>query len=294
MKYFSALILSLLITACGLQTDLRQQSANQIARPAFMTERFISADGFKLKAWERMHQNGGVATIYIEGDSRVIGKSTPHTPVALTLAARDGAKNLAYLGRPCQFIKFPQAKNCDDSYWKEKLYTEDVIKAYETALDNITTEYDLNGLHLIGYDGGANIATVLAARNKNVISLRTVAGNLNPELTNNRLQLDSASIYAIDYGRKLADVPQMHFIGASDRYITPDVYHSYRQTVGLSECINFELVQGASHIKGWEDQWHALLALTPYCDEEYKSLPLPTPTPTNAEIPKTLYKDLSK
>lgn len=301
MKYFTSLLLTLLITACGVQTDLRQQSANQIARPAFMTERFITADGFQLKAWERMHQNGGVATIYIEGDSRIIGETTPHSPVALMLAARDGAKNLAYLARPCQFIKSPQTKNCDDSYWEEKLYTKDVVMAYETALDNIIAEYDLTGLHLVGYDGGANIAAILAARNKNILSLRTVAGNLNPELTDQthgdihgKTNHATASLYATDYGRHLANIPQMHFIGALDTYITPDIYHSYRQTIGLSECINFELVQGASHIKGWEDQWPTLLTLRPYCDDSYKSLPRPSRTPTDAEIPKTLYKELTK
>lgn len=297
MKYLSTLLLALLISACGVQTDLRQQSANQIARPAFMTERFISADDFQLKAWERMHQNGGVATIYIEGDSKTLGASTPHTPVALMLAAQDPSKNLGYLGRPCQFIKFPEEKSCDDNYWKEKIYTPEVIAAYETALNDIVDQYDINGIHIVGYDGGANIAAILAARNKNVLSLRTVAGNLNPSLTYSNhggTALNSNSLYATDYGIALSDVPQMHFIGTKDTYITPDIYHSYRQTVGLSDCINFELVQGASHIKGWENKWPKLLTLRPYCDESYKVLPRPTPTPTDAEIPKTLYKELIK
>jgi len=62
-------ILSLLclipLTACGLDTDVDIQTANQIARPAFMVERTIDADTFGLNAWERMHQRGAPATIYI-------------------------------------------------------------------------------------------------------------------------------------------------------------------------------------------------------------------------------------
>lgn len=306
MKHF-LLLSSIIMVGCGLTTDLRQQSANQIARPAFMSERFIEADGFKLKTWERMHQNGAAAMVYIEGDSQVIGSTTPHTPVALMLASRDGASNLAYLARPCQFIKFPEQKGCDDSYWTDNLYTEEIISAYETALNDIVSRYNLNGLHLVGYDGGANIAAVLTARNKNILSLRTVAGNLNPELTQGKVlrmtaegemvtpePLASRSLYAIDFGTELANVPQIHFIGGRDTLVTPDIYHSYRQAVGLSSCITSQLVPDAAHIRGWQDQWPDLIGIVPACDESYKNLPLPAPTPTDAEIPQTLYKELAK
>jgi len=295
MKYgflFTFLLLTTIITACGVQTDLRQQTANHIARPAFMAERFINADGFQLKTWERMHQRGAPAIIYIEGDSRVLGTTSPAHPVALELASRDGSKNLGYLARPCQFIKFPKTKSCGSEYWTSTLYSEEIINAYETAIDNMVALYDLNGIHLVGYDGGANIAAILTARNKNILSLRTVAGNLNPQLTDGAL-LSTDSIYAIDYGQRLSNVPQMHFIGEQDTYITPKVYHSYRQSLGLSECVNFKIVPDASHKKGWVEKWPTLLTeAMPFCDESYKELPLPAPTPT--DIPKTLYKELAK
>jgi hypothetical protein len=291
MKY-TLLLTFLALTACGVQTDLRQQTANHIARPAFMSERFIHADGFQLKSWERMHQRGDAAMVYIEGDSHAIGAPTPFHPVALELASRDGSKNLAYLGRPCQFIKFPQTKGCENNYWKSELYTEEIIRAYESAINDIVKRYDINGIHLVGHGGGGNLAAILTARNKDVLSLRTVAGNLNPELVDkNRLSADS--IYAVDYGTQLATVPQMHFIGGLDTYITPKIYHSYRQSIGLSECINFQIIPDASHTRGWVEKWPRLLTeAVPYCEEIYKEVPLPEPTPM--EIPKTLYKDLAK
>lgn len=289
MKYIFLLSL-LFITACGVTTDLRQQTANHIARPAFMSERFIDTPHFQIQTWERMHQRGGEATIYIEGDSPLIGTPSPYNPVALHLASRDNSINLGYLARPCQFIKFPEAKGCDNHYWKDKQYTEEIISAYEIALNNMVKTYDLTGLHVVGYDGGANIAAVLTARNKNILSLRTVAGNLNPELTHKTPQTDA--LYAIDYGSKLANVPQVHFIGGKDNLITPAIYHSYRQTLGLSECVDYHLVPDAGHIDGWVEKWSDLLELMPRCKEKYKEVPLPAPTPT--EIPKTLYKDLAK
>lgn len=290
MKHMLPLLFLFVITACGVQTDWRQQTANHIARPAFMSERFINSDGFQLKTWERMHQRGGAARIYIEGDSPVISSPTPYHPVALELAARDDAENIAYLGRPCQFIKFPQKKGCDDDYWKDKRYTEEIIHAYEVALDDIVKTYDLNGIHLVGYNGGANIAAILTAHNKNIVNLRTVAGNLNPEIASNTKYTDA--IFAIDYGSKLSDVPQIHFIGERDSYITPQVYHSYRQSVGLSECIDYKIVPETTHRRGWVEKWSELLKIMPYCEETYKEVPLPEPTPM--EIPKTLYKDLAK
>lgn len=293
MKYhILSPFLLLLITACGVQTDLRQQSANHIARPAFMSERFIDADGLQLKTWERMHQRGDSAIIYIEGDSKIIGSPSPYNPVALQLASRDGSENLGYLARPCQFIKFPQAKGCDSTYWKDELYSERIINAYETAIDDIIKRYDINGVHLVGYDGGANIAAIITARNKNILSLRTVAGNLNPAMVDGD-KLSPNSIYAIDYGSQLSNVPQMHFMGELDTYITPKVYHSYRQSLGISECIDFKIIPDADHTQGWVEKWPTLLTTAmPYCKETYKEVPLPEPTPT--EIPKTLYKDLAK
>lgn len=290
MKY--AILSSLLfLVACGVQTDIRQQSANHIARPAFLSERFINAQGFQLQTWERMHKRDSEATIYIEGDSHIIGATTPYHPVALELAAHDNAKNIGYLGRPCQFIKMPQSKGCGNTYWTDRLYTEEIITAYEIALNDIVKTYGITGIHLVGYDGGANIAAILTARNKNILSLRTVAGNLNPELTNKIDQTDA--VYAVDYGSKLATVPQMHFIGGLDTYITPEIYHSYRQAVGLSECINFQIVPGSAHKHGWAEVWPTLLKTAlPYCKETYKELPLPEPTPM--EIPETRYEKLAK
>ena len=296
------LLLLLLVTgflgACGLRADVNQQTASHIARPAFMVERFIPAGNFQLQAWERMHAPGQVATIYIEGDGiaqdKILAKElqmntllrdpTPDNPVALHLASRDQSKNLGYLARPCQYIKLPEKKGCSTSYWLESRYAPEVISAYETALDEMAARYDLTGFHLVGYDGGANVAAVLAARRADVLSLRTVAGDLNPDFTADHTKqnfLASNSVLAIDHGSKLANVPQHHFIGAADSVITPGVYHSYRQMVGLSECIHYSLVQDADHTRGWVEKWPELLKLEPQCATVHEELPPLPPPPTD-------------
>lgn len=288
----------LLITACSIGTDLKQQTANHIARPAFMVERKVSAGNFQLQAWERMHARNQVATIYIEGEDAKAGKahsapsrkllpanSTPKTPVALHLASRDQSKNVAYLGRPCQFIKNPEAKGCAAAYWNEKRFAPEVMNAYEAALDDIAARYDITAFHIIGHGGGGNIAAVLAARRTDILTLRTVASDLNPDFENhknNRLALAPNSVLAIDYGTALGNVPQHHFIGAADDVITPGNYHSFRQALGLSECIHYSLVQDADHTNGWTEKWPELLALQPQCASVHTPV---APLPPSGDFP---------
>lgn len=302
-----------LLGACGVETDLKQQSANQIARPAFMVERTIKTDNFEIAAWERMHQRGAVATIYIEGDNinqidethpTLLGQklpyigSTPNMPLALYLASRDKSENLVHLARPCQYLKMAEDKGCDKAYWVEKRYTPEVIAAYEQALNDIAARYDIKGFNLVGYDGGANIAAVLAGTHHDILSLRTVAGDLNPHYQGSAnevakiIPLSANSVYGTSFAGALAKIPQHHFIGAADKVITPASYHSYRQALGLSECIHYSVVQDADHINGWVEKWPELLQVTPQCPMVHDLGQLPPPA---VEFPnQDNYKGLSK
>jgi len=307
IKFFTLFILAFSITACGFDTEMRTQTANHIARPAFMVERDIDAGDFTLQAWERMHQREHPATIYIEDDAFLtyfatedltqdaLFNPTPVNPVALHLASRDQSKNLGYLARPCQFIKMPHSKGCEATYARNRRYSPEVFDAYNAALDNMAAMYDLTGFHLVGHGGGANIAAVLAAQRQDVLSLRTVAGDLNPDYiahVRGYTPLDSDSMLAVDYARSLTHVPQYHFIGGADRLVTPGAYHSYRQMVGLSDCIHYSVIADADHTRGWVEKWPELLAIMPQCAKLHNDLPSLPPI-DSAEIPNyELYKGL--
>ena len=304
---FSSIAAAAIITLSGctstLETDLKQQATNRIARPAFMVERSVDAGSFKIRAWERMHAPHSSATIYIGGDSfqeiRAPKKTnpiinwlepSPNNPVALHLASRDKSKNLAHLAMPCQYIKNASKKGCASAYWTTDRFKPEVMTAYEAALDDIAARYDITGFNLVGYDGGANIAAVMAARRPDVLSLRTVAGNLNPDLAaenNLHAPLASNSVMAVAYGSALANVPQHHFIGAADAKITPAIYHSYRQMVGISDCIHYSLVPDADHEHGWLEKWPELLKLQPQCAAVKKELP---PLPPAEDFPGNYHK----
>lgn len=305
MKYIllSSFLSISILGACGIQTDVKQQTASHIARPAFMVERTIATDSFNLEAWERMHKRHDVATIYIGGDTdSQLGNKTTQTgfslfktdatrrnPVGLHLASRDKADNLAYLYRPCQNIKFPEDKGCEADDWHINRYAPAVVQSYQSALDDIAARYDISGFHLVGYDGGANIAGILAGTRKDILTLRTVAGDLNPRfIDNNALgPVGTSAVLAVDYARALSQIPQHHFIGAADQIITPGTYHSYRQAVGLSDCMHYSVIQDADHTNGWVEKWGQLSMIIPQCAVIHAP---ETPLPDLLDFPGNYHK----
>jgi hypothetical protein len=258
---------------------MKTDAVSRLARPAFMVERFIPTENFKLYVWERMHDNGAPASIYIGDDTldwptsdlvaddTFMDKTTPVTPVAVHIVTRDSSKNVAYLARPCQYLTEKDTKMCPTKYLNDARYSEEVIDGYHYVLDEMKARYDLSSFHIVGVGGGAQIAAFLAAERKDVVSLRTIAGNLNHTFvaTERGSTPISESLNAINIAPRLAHVPQHHFIGAADSIITPGVYHSFRQAMGPSSCVQYSLVQDAGHRRGWVEKWPELVNMLPEC-----------------------------
>ncbi len=291
----AALLGAALFPAACVDTgaEFREVTAERIARPAFMVERRLTVDNMEFQLWERMHERYAPVNIYIEGDGAptylnrdITQDATPNNPVGLHLASRDLAKNLVYISRPCAFKESPEPKACDPKYWSTRRFSPEVFTAYNKAIDEIKAQYDLNDVNLIGYDGGANIAAVLATMRKDVRSVRTVAGNLHPDMVYAQppQKLDADNIRAIDVAPALAKIPQHHFIGAGDEIVPPAVYHSFRQSMGESACVHYSFVQDADHTRGWVEKWPDLLKSSLECEPEHIPVPLP-PRPIDKDGP---------
>lgn len=274
-KFLSLFGLVLFLTACeSVENNLEREVAKRVAMPAFMVERTIDTSLYDLNAWERMHTRDAPANIYIEGESVYsttgAGSTDPKlkNPVALTLASRDKAKNVAYLNRPCSNV----SQNCSFYVLGKYRFAREVIDSYHQALDNIKGVYDISEFNLIGYSGGANIAAIIAAERDDVASLRTVAGNLNHTLLSDiqgREYLTN-SLNAVDYAAKLADMPQHHFIAAGDALIPPALYHSFRHAMGPSQCVHYSIVQDVDHVRGWVNHWPNLLTKSVKCFDVFE------------------------
>jgi len=268
-KFLSLCLLAALgLVGCLVNTPshyMRDEIAQRVAHPAWMVGREIPAGPFALKAYERVYERGQAANLYIEGDGAVgtgdaseqqqglAGDPTPLNPVALHLASKDKARNVIYLARPCQYTGIKNGRQqCPSRYWRADRYSPEVVLAYQTAMDELRRRYDISGFHLIGYDGGAAIAAMLAAKRKDVLSLRSVAGRLD-EVRN---------------GPSLTDMPQTHFIGGQDEDVPPAVLHQYLQNLGPTHCARYSFIQEASHDKGWVDKWPDLLREPVSCHGE--------------------------
>lgn len=224
-----------------------------------MVERQVEAGPYMLTAYERMHERQSTGTLYIEGDGQaylgtnksVLGKDvfdpTPVNPVALHLASKDPAANLAYIARPCQYSGLTDRDAaCGLENWGAAAYSEQTLAAYNEALNKIKSRYDLTAIHLIGYDSGATLAALLAAGRHDILSLRTVAGNFDTDV----LAPHAANLRAL---------PQRHFIGGQDTVTPPANLYAYLQLLKGSECADYTFIQEAEHEKGWVDKWAELL-----------------------------------
>ncbi|MDH5722060.1 MAG: hypothetical protein OEY94_01900 [Alphaproteobacteria bacterium] len=291
------LILSLFIfILAGCTTNnlpyMKEETARRLASAAWMVERDVSSGALPLRVYERMHERRKPANIYISGEGGALGVSfnkAPENPVALHLATKDKADNLAYIARPCHYIG---AENCAQKYWGGAEYSEDVINAYSLVLDDMAKRYDIKGFNLIGYSGGATIAALLADKRSDILSIRSVAGILDTD-TYSAIHEKTAfegpvnpSLIAV----QIKDIPQFHFIGGKDEEVPPAVLHGYLQATPPSNCIHNLMVQEATHDKGWVDKWPELLDLPLTCYMMTEKMTLPAGT----EELKTFEPDFGK
>jgi pimeloyl-ACP methyl ester carboxylesterase len=121
----------------------------------------------------------------------------------LALAAHDPAKKVVYLARPCQFNDFDLTP-CDSAYWSNNRFSQEVIEAMNCAVSSFMRKMHAQKINLIGYSGGAAVAALLAARRHDVVSLRTVAGNLDHNFVNHYHEVDAMpeSLNVIDIAEK--------------------------------------------------------------------------------------------
>jgi len=255
--------------------SIRDDSAKRTALPVQMIPRFVPAGEFNLQAYERVHKKWTNAVLYIEGDGTAYATpstlgmfNTPTDPVALRLAAQDGSTNVIYLARPCQYRgKYQGKSDCPKIFAADARFSEAVIQSYNKALDNIKAYHDVTGFDIVGYDGGAAIAVILAAQRQDIASLRTVAGNLDTVTTAsiNKVIAPTQSYNPVDYASQLTAKPQRHFIGKLDQVEPPAVYNSFAQAMGPTTCNSVSLIDNADHEHGWVEQWNTLRTLPVAC-----------------------------
>ena len=261
------LTLSMLLASC---TELNQYHADVVSHSARLEKATVTINDFILTTYSRIGDPNQPINVYIEGDGlawvsrhQLSSDPTPKQAIGLELAARDPSKNVAYLARPCQFNDFNRTP-CDSAYWSNLRFSERAIDAMNQSLDSIVKKTNNQKVNLIGYSGGAAVAVLISQRRHDILSLRTVAGNLDHAYVNQYHHVDSMpeSLNAIDVAAHITDIPQLHFIGTHDKIIPKEVASRFTDKQSNSKCITVIQVD-ADHQNNWIEQWTSLLK-TPF------------------------------
>lgn len=253
-------------------TALGGRPVADLATSAGLEKATVTANSFILTRYARIPDRNQAVNVYIEGDGRawrsrhqLSADPSPKLALGLELAARDPAINVAYLARPCQFNDFSQTP-CDSVYWSDKRFSEQVIDAMDQALDAIVRQTNQQKVNLIGYSGGAAVAVLLAQRRHDIVSLRTVAGNLDHAYVNQYHHVDAMpqSLNAIDAAEQISQLPQLHFIGRDDQVIPKAVAENFVHKQNKPSCTAIIAVV-AGHQEHWIEQWQDLLKMPLPC-----------------------------
>jgi hypothetical protein len=200
--------------------------------------------------------------IYVEGDGfayanryRASIDPTPKTTFLFELMTQDNSVNLLYISRPCQYVS---NEKCQQKYWTSERFSSEVIAAISEVVD----EFKDHEIELVGYSGGAMIA--LQLQQKNIKNIRTIAGNLDLDEFVKTHKISPLETAKINYER-LSKIPQIHFIGAADKVIPPQIFIEYQKKLTQKNCVKMKIIEGATHGKNWQEKWSDLVNSRVFC-----------------------------
>lgn len=275
LRLGSILICALLSACASLpSSEQRRANADAMALEHGWHGHPITATPFALMSYAPVRQpNSAHLTVYIEGDGLAwISSSlpsrdpTPLHPLALRLAMAQPSGNVAYLGRPCQYIG-AEANGCAQRYWAEERFAPAVIASTEIALDRLKQQFGARELTLVGYSGGAAVALLSAARRRDVKQVITVAGNLDYRAWTayHRVRSLDGSLNPVDAIEALKMVRQVHFAGERDRVIPPALIEAYTARFSGPVSVTVNLQAGFDHqccwVQNWPTLWRQALAV---------------------------------
>jgi pimeloyl-ACP methyl ester carboxylesterase len=227
---------------------------------------------FVISAYERLPAKAvSTVHVYIEGDGnswkskyRLSKNPTPKHPLALALALRDPYSHVIYLARPCQYTPHELDTTCVAKYWSSHRYAPEVLTAMNETLDQIKAKTHAQHFVLVGFSGGASIATLLSAQRNDIVNLITVAGDLNHQALNQYHHTSplTGSLNPTTYAVQLKDLPQHHWAGSEDPIVPPWVAEQFAVAVNSPNQVHVHTLPGATHHRGWTERWDEILKVS--------------------------------
>ena len=263
------MLLALLAPATPGQAQDGREAAAALAAADGWRRFEIEAGDLLLTAYSRIDApSNPTLVVYLEGDglpwktrTELSDDPTPRRPHTLELAVLDPAPNKVYIARPCQYLDPEELAGCPSDLWSFSRYAPDVVDAVNMAITQFVSGIGARHVRLVGYSGGGQIAALIAARRGDVEELVTVAANLDHKTWTERHGVSplSGSLNAADIAADIEHIPQVHFVGADDDNVTPEVVEAFVARMDDSSRTQVVIVDGMSHNCCWPQVWPQLL-----------------------------------
>ncbi len=202
-------------------TSLVMGCASTPSTPVNWNEKVVETEYLSIPIWEKADiPKGASLRLYIEGE----GNPRPRKPIAFLLAQKDPAVGVIYVSRPCQYAKSPACHN--PAIWQSNRFDADIIEEMKELVLYLGHKYQASRIELVGYEGGATIALLLATRIP-ISRVITIAGILDTDSYAYHNGITLNGLNPLDEKAKLATIPQVHYVGTEDKLATRRLAERY-------------------------------------------------------------------
>lgn len=265
----TTILAGLLLTGCAHQTGADRSNAiqKQVAVAGWHSQ-VIRTSMYDLQAFSNgKFASDSLLNVHIEGDGYawVDGQfpsddPTPVTPLGLELAMAQPVGAVAYIGRPCQYLGADSDRRCHKQVWTNARFSDAVVQATSSALDQLKSQSRAHQLQLIGYSGGAAVALLVAAQRMDVSRIIAVAGNLDPVTWAEMMKVQplNGSRDTRLVVEATSRIPQIYLVGGKDRVVPAALTENFAKMYPLGKRPRIIDLPENNHACCWVDQWPTL------------------------------------
>ncbi len=212
-------------------------------------------------------------TVFIEGDGAPWENNgfsppadpTPHRPIGLELAiqetkiqvqanaqsTRGPARTIAYLSRPCQFVR---GHTCRPKLWTDDRYGDRAVKLITEAIVSLMHTTNTARLYIVGYSGGGVVANLLEKNLDGLECTVTLAAPLDLGVWTSRLRISPLPTTKSQASTQKSShvVISSHYIGDHDKLVRLSDLGVHGVPSPHNSVIS---LPGVSHNEGWIQHW---------------------------------------
>ena len=253
-------VLAAVLTACATP----EQHTERMAQRAQFQSQLIPGAGFQHHAYAA-RRDSDMLVVFIEGDGspwidggrRIASDPTPRAPLALELATVTPLSVL-YLGRPC-YLDPVRPPECSERLWTSERYSAAVVDSMSAAAESYIRTQGFAHVLLVGYSGGATLATLMADKVPQTVGVVSIAGNLDPDAwtrLHGYLPLTGSENPALQPPLP-ASLRQWYLVGLRDTNVPAVATERYLRRVPGDRIWSYP---DFDHVCCWKRAWPAILA----------------------------------